>query len=147
MLEKCGSSSRPLLTRTTAEPTETITFTALSGNGYSLGSGTTATLNIINETATSLPSAKAAARFLIQAAFGPDQDSPGDADDIPENVEEVMAMGYAAWIDDQFTRPIGYYSTVGGLGGGERQRDPALRKLEGIFVVEPGHGRAEAAAG
>ena len=25
----------------------------------------------------------------------------------PENVEEVMAMGFEAWIDDQFARPVG----------------------------------------
>ncbi len=62
---------------------------------------------ILNETADSPPSAKAAARFLLQAAFGPDQDDPEDDDQIPENVEEVRQMGFAAWIDDQFTRPVG----------------------------------------
>ncbi len=43
----------------------------------------------------------------MQAAFGPDQDSSGDPDDIPENVATVMSMGFSAWIDDQFTRPVG----------------------------------------
>jgi uncharacterized protein (DUF1800 family) len=37
----------------------------------------------------------AAARFLTQATFG-----PTDA-----QIERVMSLGYAAWIDEQFTRP------------------------------------------
>src|SRR5262249_47563433 len=72
-----------------------------------LGTNTTAALTLENQTATSGPGAKEAARFLIQAAFGPNQDSPDDADYIPENVEEVMAMGIEGWIEDQFTRPAG----------------------------------------
>ncbi|MEZ5303936.1 MAG: hypothetical protein R3F11_25350 [Verrucomicrobiales bacterium] len=54
-----------------------------------------------------MPSAKEAARFLIQAAFGPDQDEAGDADQIPENVEALMAQGFEAWIEEQFARPVG----------------------------------------
>ena len=69
------------------------------------GAGTMMALPLLE---AMLPSAKAAARFLIQAAFGPDQDSSADGDDIPENVEELMAMGFDAWIEDQFNRPIGY---------------------------------------
>ena len=90
------------------ELTETIMVTVLPGPGYTVGMSNVATLTLENETAASGPSAKAAARFLIQAAFGPDQDSPADADNIPENVEEVMALGFPAWIDDQFARPPGY---------------------------------------
>ncbi len=51
--------------------------------------------------------ARGGGRFLIQAAFGPDQDSAADPDMIPENVEEVMATGIEAWIDDQIARPVG----------------------------------------
>ena len=87
------------------EPTETIVLTAQAGAGYSVGAQNSGTVSLFNETATSLSNAKAAARFLIQAAFGPDQDTNGN--DIPENVEQVMAMGFSAWIDDQFTRPVG----------------------------------------
>jgi uncharacterized protein (DUF1800 family) len=90
-----------------SEATETVTLTVLAGTGYVVGSPGNGSVSIINQTATSLPSAKEAARFLIQAAFGPDQDDAGDSDQIPENVEEVMQLGYSAWIDDQFTRPIG----------------------------------------
>ncbi|TAG10169.1 MAG: DUF1800 family protein [Verrucomicrobia bacterium] len=89
------------------EAAEAVTLTALAGAGYTLGSVTTASAMILNETPTSGPSAKAAARFLLQAAFGPDQDSAADIDQIPENIEELMAMGYEAWIDDQLTRPVG----------------------------------------
>jgi uncharacterized protein (DUF1800 family) len=90
-----------------AEPTETVVLTVNAGAGYAVGAQNSATVSILNETATSPPGAKAAARFLIQAAFGPDQDGSADPDQIPENIEEVMAMGCPAWIDDQFTRPIG----------------------------------------
>ena len=97
----------PIADANDGEGAESIIITLQPGPGYSLGTGISATVMLENETAASLPSAKAAARFLLQAAFGPDEDL-SDADDIPENVEEVMAMGYNAWIDDQFTRPIGY---------------------------------------
>ena len=98
----------PIADAADAEPAETITLTALAGSGYTVGALNSGTATLLNETATSAPSAKAAARFLIQAAFGPDQDSANDADQIPENVEEVMAMGFPAWIDDQLIRPIGF---------------------------------------
>ncbi|HJT81988.1 MAG TPA: DUF1800 family protein [Chthoniobacterales bacterium] len=98
----------PLADADDAETTETVSVTVQTGTGYSVGNPSSGTVNLANESANGLPNAKAAARFLLQAAFGPDQDSSGDADDIPENVEEVMSLGYSAWIEDQFTRPIGY---------------------------------------
>jgi uncharacterized protein (DUF1800 family) len=96
----------PIADANDGESAETIVVSAQSGSGYTLGASTSATVTLQNETATSLPSMKAAARFLIQAAFGPDQDS-NDADEVPENVEELMSIGFEAWIDDQFTRPLG----------------------------------------
>ncbi len=97
----------PIADTDDAESAETIVLTALAGSGYTVGAQNSGSVSLLNETAASLPSAKAAARFLIQAAFGPDQDSANDADQIPENVEEVMTMGFPSWIDDQFTRPVG----------------------------------------
>jgi uncharacterized protein (DUF1800 family) len=88
------------------EGQETVSLTITGGAGYSPGTTTSVTATL--DDASVLPGAKAAARFLLQAAFGPDQDSTGDADIIPENVEEVMGAGYEAWINDQFTRPPGY---------------------------------------
>lgn len=90
---------------TAIEGSESITVTVTAGTGYSIGAINNATATLGD--ASSLPCAKEAARFLIQAAFGPDQDD-NDADIIPENVEALMAQGLEAWIDDQFTRPIGY---------------------------------------
>ena len=87
------------------EGPETIIVTVTTGTGYSLGAVTSATATIND--ASALPCAKSAARFLLQAAFGPDQDSAADGDQIPENVEEVMGAGFEAWINDQFTRPLG----------------------------------------
>ncbi len=91
-----------------AEATETITVTLLPGAGYTVGPTNAVTLTLENETEASGPSVKAAARFLIQAAFGPDQDSAADADGLPENVEEVMSLGFEGWIEQQFSRPHGY---------------------------------------
>lgn len=88
-----------------AEPAESITVTALPGDGYTVGPANEAVVTLENETAASGPSAKSAARFLIQAAFGPDQDAADDADHLPENVEEVMALGFNGWLEDQFARP------------------------------------------
>jgi len=89
---------------TTVEGTEAITFTLASGS-YDIDTANTATVELND--AASLPSVKAAARFMIQAAFGPEQDGP-DADLIPENLEPVVQSGYEAWITNQFDRPIGY---------------------------------------
>jgi len=87
------------------EGNETIIFTVTASAGYTLGATTTATLNLAD--ATTLPSAKAAVRFMIQASFGPDSDGP-DADLVPENLEDVMSLGYEGWINDQFAKNIGY---------------------------------------
>jgi len=95
----------PVADANDGEPTETITLTAVAGAGYAVGAQNVGSVSLLNETAVSTPSPKAAARFLIQAAFGPNQDTDGDH--IPENVEGLMAMGFGAWIDDQFTRPVG----------------------------------------
>ena len=95
----------PIADANNGEPTETITLTVLGGMGYAVGAQNAGTVSLLNQTATSGPSPKEAARFLIQAAFGPDQDTNGN--NIPENVEEVMALGFGAWIDAQFARPIG----------------------------------------
>ncbi len=89
-----------------ANATESIVATLQTGTGYALGTPITGTITLNNQTATSGPSMQAAARFLFQAAFGPDQALPGDS--MPQNVPAVMSMGYSGWIDDQFTRPIGY---------------------------------------
>ena len=89
------------------ESTETVVLTALAGTGYTVGSANSAAVSILNQNPAGGPSAKEAARFLIQAGFGPDQDSADDPDQIPENVEEVMAIGIGGWIDQQLARPIG----------------------------------------
>lgn len=88
-----------------AEVTETISVTLQSGTGYSIGASNVASLTLANETASSPPNLKSAARFLIQAAYGPEL---APANGLPPNLTEVTALGFEGWIDDQFTRPIGY---------------------------------------
>lgn len=97
----------PLADSENAEGTETVVATLQPGAGYTVGAANSASVEIADAPPGSAPSPEEAARFLIQAAFGPDQDSEADADVIPENVEELQAMGFEAWIDDQFTRPVG----------------------------------------
>lgn len=97
----------PIADTNDTEGVEAITLTLLASTGYVFGASSVGTVQLENETNGAPPSAKAAARLLNQAAFGPDQDSPNDADDIPENVEDVMALGFAGWIDAQLARPLG----------------------------------------
>lgn len=87
------------------EATESITFALLPGAGYSVGSSNSANLALINETTTSPPNLKSAARFLIQAAYGPDL---APANGTPPNLDEVLTLGFEGWIEEQFTRPSGW---------------------------------------
>ncbi len=104
-------SFAPLADALDGEGDETITLTAIAGTGYSLGAATVATVTLHNEPVNAAPNAKAAARFLVQAAFGPDQDSDADPDMIPENVEQVMSVGYSAWLDAQAAIPPQYHES------------------------------------
>ncbi len=99
----------PIADADDSEVTEMVDLTVSAGTGYTIGSPNTASVAILNETAVSGPSAKAAARFLVQAAFGPDQDDPLDTNEIPQNVETVMAQGFSAWLDAQFAVPPQYH--------------------------------------
>jgi uncharacterized protein (DUF1800 family) len=99
------------LTDTLNEPVESLTVTLQPGSGYlmtSEASQTRSNLTLSNASATK-PCAKAAARFLIQASFGPDSDSSTDADIIPQNVQSVMSLGFENWIKDQLRRPLGLH--------------------------------------
>ncbi|MBC8010845.1 MAG: DUF1800 family protein [Burkholderiales bacterium] len=99
----------PVADAADGEAMETITLTVQPGVGYSVGAGASAaSVSLLNEPALGGPSAPAAVRFLIQAAFGPDKDDPADADLIPENAEQVMALGFEGWIDAQFALPPTY---------------------------------------
>ena len=128
-----------------AEPTETISVTLQSDSSYSLGTTTSATINLANETGASQPSPKAAARFLIQAAFGPDGVKPSDSNGIPQNVAEVMQLGFAGWIDDQFTRPVcklepfvNYAGTAGILNGDNIKKQTAWwNRAMGVTKIRP----------
>lgn len=91
------------------EPVETIVVTLQQGTGYTLTSTVaqkTATITLADYSLK--PGPHEAARFLIQAAFGPDSDSSSDADIIPQNIQQVMNQGFDGWINDQFMRPVGY---------------------------------------
>ena len=87
----------------------TIVVTLQPGTGYTLATAAAlkaVTLNLYNPNSLK-PGPHAAARFLLQAAFGPDSDSTADADAVPQNVQQVMSMGYNGWLNDQFLRPVG----------------------------------------
>ena len=83
-----------------ASATESIIVTGQPGDGYVLTSTSelqSATISI--GTPSPQPCDKAAVRFLLQAAFGPDGDF--------KNVKEVEKLGYEGWLDQQFARPVG----------------------------------------
>lgn len=85
---------------TMSSPFQTIIVTLAPGPNYEIttvNGRASATVTIGNPSVN--PSAKAAVRFLDQAAFGPNANFA--------NVKEVMAKGYDLWITDQFARPIG----------------------------------------
>lgn len=98
----------PVADNENGEGTETVVLTVGAGTGYTVGAANPASVSIVNQPVGSGPSAKEAARFLVQAAFGPDQDDV-DADDVPENVETVMAQGFSTWLDNQFAIPPQYH--------------------------------------
>ncbi|HEY8901356.1 MAG TPA: DUF1800 family protein [Chthoniobacterales bacterium] len=77
----------------------TITVTLGTSSAYTQGSVKSGTVTVKSRPPFDRPSAKAAARFLVQAAFGPDE----------AEIAKVQALGFAGWIDDQFTRPIGLH--------------------------------------
>ena len=95
----------PVADASDAESDETIIVTLQSGTGYVVGttqtgaaSADTATLTLVN-TAQGAISEPAAARFLAQAGFGPDA----------AEIARVRQLGFAGWIDDQFTRAPQYH--------------------------------------
>src|SRR4030095_7783348 len=54
----------------------------------------------------------AAARFLVQTTFGV-HGGDVDADGIPDASEQVQALGYEGWINDQFSKaPTSHYAYV-----------------------------------
>lgn len=75
----------------------TITATLSEAPGFSVGSTPTGTVTLRPRPPSDRPSPKAAARFLVQAGFGPDM----------AEIARVQSLGFEAWIDDQFTRPVG----------------------------------------
>ncbi|MES2438815.1 MAG: DUF1800 family protein [Verrucomicrobiota bacterium] len=131
------------------EATETVTLTVNTGAGYTVGAANSASASILNETSSSGPSAKAAARFLVQAAFGPDQDEAADADEIPENVETVMSQGFSAWLDAQFAIPPQYHEPFVAMSGTipEMYHDPKMvswwNRALGTAAIYPGGPAAQ----
>ncbi len=95
----------PVADASDGEAAETITVSLQAGPGYSVGASNAAQLTLANETPASPPNLKSAARFLVQAAYGPDL---APANGTPPNLAEVTSLGFAGWIDDQFTRPPGW---------------------------------------
>lgn len=83
------------------EASETVTLTLLTGTGYTLGAANTATLNLADSNGGK-PTSKAAARFLTQSTLGP----------APAELERVKNLGYSAWIEDQFLRPVNLHLPI-----------------------------------
>lgn len=80
----------------------TVTVTVNASTAYTRGPVFTGTVTIRNRPANGRPSAKAAARFLVQAAFGPDE----------AEIARVQSLGFEGWIDEQFNRPVGLHQPL-----------------------------------
>ena len=83
------------------EGDETIVVTLAPGSGYTLGANTSTTLTV-TEAADGRVAEKAAARFLTQATFGP----------TPAELTRVRDLGFAAWLDAQFLRPVNLHLPI-----------------------------------
>ncbi|MEX1119017.1 MAG: DUF1800 family protein [Terrimicrobiaceae bacterium] len=83
----------------TITSSKTITLTLQTSSSYSLGATSNSSVTLRERPADGRPSAKAAARFLVQAAFGPDS----------AEIARVQALGFEGWINDQFSRPVGWH--------------------------------------
>ncbi len=77
----------------------TITVSAGTSALYTLGTPSAQTITLKPRLPGNRPSEKAAARFLVQAAFGA----------TPVEIARVQALGFEGWIDDQFSRPINWH--------------------------------------
>lgn len=83
------------------ELSETVTLTLLTDSAYTLGSASTATLNLADSSGGT-PTSKAVARFLTQATLGP----------APAELTRVKNLGYSAWIEEQFLRPVNLHLPI-----------------------------------
>ncbi|WP_269542153.1 DUF1800 family protein [Cerasicoccus fimbriatus] len=83
-----------------SEGAETISLTINSGADYTVGTPGVATMTIADSSAGI--SAREASRFLAQATFGP----------TPDTIADVQAVGFDAWIADQFAQPIGEHEPI-----------------------------------
>jgi uncharacterized protein (DUF1800 family) len=80
--------------------TKSVLVTGLPGTGYVLSSTNgLSSAAITIGTPSNVPSDKAAVRFLLQAAFGPDGNFA--------NVKDVERLGYSGWLNAQFAKPVG----------------------------------------
>jgi uncharacterized protein (DUF1800 family) len=82
------------------EPTETIKLTVKTNLNYSISGPNYAEIQLLDK--TTLPNDVESSRFLIQAGFGAD----------PDELADVKALGFEAWIDQQFLRPKGFTEPI-----------------------------------
>jgi len=81
---------------------KTITVTLQSSAAYTFDTTKNAHVKTLAlSTVSPQPSTKAAVRFLLQAAFGPDGGF--------KNVQDVVKRGYDGWITAQFAKPVGLH--------------------------------------
>lgn len=83
-----------------AEGMESVVLTLGTSTAYRLGTSVSATITIANVSSSNAPSAKPAARFLLQSTFGVKT----------QELTEVMSLGFQAWITNQFALPPSFHS-------------------------------------
>jgi len=101
---------------------KTITVTLSAGTGYNITPDVlqrTAALTLAN--VSTLPSTKAAVRFLVQAGFGPS----GDLKD----VQNVTKKGFDRWITEQFAAPVGLHQGTVALHAPSKKQGNGAKPL------------------
>lgn len=83
------------------ETNETVVITLGTSIWYRLGSASATTVTIVNAI-SNRPAPKAAQRFLTQATFGART----------QDIASVAAIGYQAWLTNQFALPISTHSSA-----------------------------------
>lgn len=102
----------PLVPDTVEEGTETLTVQLEPGDGYTIDAAArTATFTLAD--ATTGPSLIEATRFLQQASFGP----------TPAELARARSLGFAAWLDEQFQRPVALHLPIVQTWYAERNTD------------------------
>jgi uncharacterized protein (DUF1800 family) len=120
-LAACGGGDGSSATQSAADA---------GGNARALSATETALISPA-ATPTALVSKAQASRFLTQATFGPSA----------EQIDRVVALGYAGWLDEQFNTPASLHVPAVGYFA-----DPISPKFLGVYPIQSSFWKQAATA-